>query len=223
MVDFRADLPRLLPAKYAPIQTSGFGNQGAYFSKIHEELARFVLQKGYPELVDSLVGFASEEPASVSDLGLPIVSDWEDRVQKSIESSLIEETTRSALVHARRGQGLFRKKVLEFERQCRVTTVDNPSHLVASHIKPWRESSNEERLSAGNGLMLTPSVDHLFDRGFISFEDSGELIVSSNVDRVSLRKMAVDPEVRPNVGKFNQDQKHFLNYHREEVLLRALC
>ena len=90
------------------------------------------------------------------------------------------------------------------------------AHLVASHIKPWRESNNEERLAGGNGLLLTPSIDHLFDRGFISFEDSGELITSPVADTRSLERMGVQPT---NVGQFNTDQKFFLDYHRKEILL----
>ena len=49
------------------------------------------------------------------------------------------------------------------------------SHLLASHCKPWRDASNEERLDGENGLLLTPSIDHLFGRGFIAFEDTGAL------------------------------------------------
>jgi hypothetical protein len=56
-------------------------------------------------------------------------------------------------------------------------SLDNPVHLVASHCKPWRDSSNEERLNGENGLLLTPSIDHLFDRGFIGFENNGALII----------------------------------------------
>ena len=151
-----------------------------------------------------------------------MIIDWEDRQQRAIERATLPETTRIALVQSRRGQGLFRRSVLSFERHCRVTRVHNPDHLMASHIKPWREATNDERLCAGNGLMLTPSIDHLFDRGFISFEDSGELIVSPIADRDSMGKMGVDIEARPNVGRFNSDQKHFLDYHRKEILLRPL-
>ena len=64
------------------------------------------------------------------------------------------------------------------ERSCRITKVDEPVHPRASHLKPWRDATNEERLDGKNGLLLTPSIDHLLDKGFISFENSGELIVS---------------------------------------------
>lgn len=90
----------------------------------------------------------------------------------------IGDTDREAIIRARRGQGLFKQRVMEIERKCRITAVENPIHLVASRCKPGRDSSNEERLDGENGLLSTPSIDHLFDRGFIGFEDSGDLIMS---------------------------------------------
>ena len=52
---------------------------------------------------------------------------------------------------------------MQMEERCRITHVNNPVHLVASHCKPWRDSNNQERLNGDNGLLLTPSIDHLFD------------------------------------------------------------
>ncbi len=69
--------------------------------------------------------------------------------------------------------------------------VDRMEHLNASHIQPWRDSSNEQRLDGENGLLLTPTVDHLFDKGFISFESTGQLIVSPVADPVSLKRMGI--------------------------------
>ena|ERR1700688_3467964 len=80
---------------------------------------------------------------------------------------------------------------MQVENRCRITGVTNPIHLRASHCKPWRDSSNEERISGENGLLLTPTMDHLFDRGFISFEDSGLLIVSPVAHPPSLNLMGV--------------------------------
>ena len=84
--------------------------------------------------------------------------------------------------------------------------------------KPWRDSTNEERLNGENGLLLTPTIDHLFDKGFISFEDKGDLIVSPVTDRPSLLKMGIEPEAKMNVGVFSEGQRVFLEYHRENVL-----
>jgi putative restriction endonuclease len=82
---------------------------------------------------------------------------------------------------------------MEIETRCRITGVTNPIHLRTSHCKPWRDSNNEERLDGENGLLLTPTIDHLFDRGFISFEDSGVLIVSPVAHAPSLNPMGVQP------------------------------
>ena len=111
---------------------------------------------------------------------------------------------------------------MEIERRCRITGVENPIHLVASHCKPWRDSSNDERLNGENGLLLTPSIDHLFDRGFIGFEDSGDLIVSPVAHKPSLQRMGVETQRVVNVGGFTEGQRRFLDFHRNAVLLMAV-
>ncbi len=129
------------------------------------------------------------------------------------------ETTKVDLVRARRGQGIYRKRVIGIEKRCRITGVDNPAHLIASHCKPWRDANDEERLDGENGLLLTPSVDHLFDRGFISFEDNGSLIISPVAHRQSLNRMGIETQQGVNVGGFSSGQKHFLDHHRSSVFL----
>jgi hypothetical protein len=78
---------------------------------------------------------------------------------------------------------------------------------VASHCKPWRDSSNEERLNAENGLLLTPSVDHLVARGSISFDNDGKLIISPVPHRPSPQRMDVDTTHAVNVGGFTSGQR----------------
>jgi hypothetical protein len=111
---------------------------------------------------------------------------------------------------------------MAIERRCRITGVENPVHLVASHCKPWRDSSNEERLDGENGLLLTPSIDHLFDRGFIGFEDSGRLVISPVAHVPSLQCMGIDTRATVNVGGFTEGQRRYLEFHRNSVLLRAV-
>lgn len=212
-------LAPLLPSQYSPIREDGFGNQGAYFSKISRPLALMIAQLADYNLRNALITVQENSSDQSSEIALPAIQQWEDQQQKIIESTdSIPETTRAALVQARVGQGQFKQRVSNIERSCRITKVDNPTHLIASHIKPWRESSDEERLTGANGLLLTPSIDHLFDRGFISFDDCGDLIISPIADVCSLKRMGVRSV---NVGQFNSDQKHFLNYHRKEILLKS--
>jgi predicted restriction endonuclease len=100
-----------------------------------------------------------------------------------------------------------------------VTKVERREYLIAGHIKPWRDGSNEERLDGENGLLLTPTIDHLFDKGFISFEGNGDLIVSPVGDATSMRQMGL--EVQINVGAFSEGQRRYLEYHRDNVLRMA--
>ncbi|MGP8476443.1 HNH endonuclease [Burkholderia sp. PR2] len=95
----------------------------------------------------------------------------------------LSETTRQALINARIGQGGYRKRMLRlWGGKCAVTRCAIEEVLVASHAKPWAESSNEERLDEHNGLLLCASVDRLFDSGLISFCDEGKLLVNNRLD-----------------------------------------
>jgi hypothetical protein len=161
---------------------------------------------------------AAVEPVPADDLDT-----WEVKIERRIEEDAnITETDRLALVRARRGQGLFCDRVARIERRCRITGVENPTHLVASHCKPWRDATNEERLDGENGLLLTPTIDHLFDRGFIGFEDDGRLILSPVAHRPSLQRMGISVTAPTNVGSFTSGQKTFLEFHRQSVLLQSI-
>ncbi|MFM9939796.1 MAG: HNH endonuclease [Hyphomicrobiaceae bacterium] len=172
-----------------------------------------------------LIGAEAEQLALRATAIVQVVSDdidaWEGRLEDQVATdTTIPETDRVALVRARRGQGLFRDRVAQIEQHCRITGVGNPAHLIASHCKPWRDATNEERLDGENGLLLTPSIDHLFDRGFISFEDNGRLIVSPISHRPPLERMGIRTAEPVNVGTFSQGQRRFLDFHRNAILLQ---
>jgi hypothetical protein len=59
-------------------------------------------------------------------------------------------------------------------------------------------------------------------RGFISFEDSGEVVISPVAHRPSLQRMGVPTDQRINVGNFTEGQRRYLDFHRNAVLLRAI-
>ena len=84
-----------------------------------------------------------------------------------------------------------------------------------------RDADNQERLDGENGLLLTPDADHLFDAGFISFEDSGRVIVSPVAHVPSMQKMGLDPAALGSVGTFSTGQRRYLAFHRENVFLEA--
>jgi putative restriction endonuclease len=206
-----------LPGKYSPLQPNGNGLQSVYLTELPKTLA---------EILMGLIGQEVAALALAAQLVKPVPADdleyWEHKLELNISADpSVRDTERVAIVKARIGQGLFKERVSQIETKCRITGVDNPIHLVASHCKPWRDSTNLERLDGENGLLLTPSIDHLFDRGFIGFENNGELIISPVAHRLSLQRMGIDTEKTLNVGGFTQGQKQFLDFHRSSVFLES--
>lgn len=127
------------------------------------------------------------------------------------DDKTIFETDKIELIKARRGQGVFRKRVLTTEPYCRLTGVSDPRFLRASHIKPWVDSDNKERLDGNNGFMLSPHVDHLFDGGYISFEQSGHVLVAADIDSI-LSDWSLPLRV---IGHpFSDEQEIYLAFHR---------
>jgi putative restriction endonuclease len=207
----------LLPDKYSPLQPNGNGLQSVYLTDVPAALSEALIGLIGQELGPVVIMAAKVRPISTDDL-----DSWERKLEQGVtDDTSIPETDRLAIVRARIGQGLFKERVGRIESKCRITGVENPAHLVASHCKPWRDSTNEERLNGENGLLLTPSIDHLFDRGFIGFENNGGLIISPVAHCPSLQRMGIDTTAAINVGVFTHGQKQFLDFHREAVLLQS--
>ncbi|MFL9590454.1 HNH endonuclease [Aeromonas schubertii] len=134
---------------------------------------------------------------------------------EEIQHSTLPVTEKEQLVKSRRGQGLFRSRLEQIEPTCRVTGVTNKALLIASHIKPWSECNNAERLDGNNGLLLSPHIDKLFDRGWITFTDSGDLLCAESSIAQALQLWGI--ELPLNIGPFNSQQATFLEYHRDEI------
>lgn len=128
-------------------------------------------------------------------------------------------TEKEARIRARLGQGEFRRDVLvQWGGRCAVTGVGVPEVIRASHIKPWRESDDYERLDPSNGLPLIATLDALFDTGLISFTDTGKVLVSPRLpDSLVARlqplgdHLRVEPDAR---------MRGYLEFHRTKVFKR---
>lgn len=125
------------------------------------------------------------------------------------------ETNRSILV--RTAQGRYRKDALRlWGNRCAVTGVAEPKILIASHIKPWRESKLEERVDARNSLILSPTYDKLFDLGFITFKpDNGKIEISSRLTQTDRDKLKIDDSKQLSMVPDGTDQ--FLSYHNNQI------
>jgi len=127
----------------------------------------------------------------------PMVRRWDhdivDDIQEIVERKALEPTTRKSLIDARIGQGGFRSQVLGIWRnRCAVTGCTIMDVIRASHIIPWRDSSDHDRLNPYNGLPLVANLDALFDSGLIAFDDYGEMLISSELPESALKSLSVD-------------------------------
>jgi hypothetical protein len=143
----------LLPDRYSPLQFNGNGIQSIYLTELPAVLAQTLIGLIGDEVAPIAVAAHDVKPVSADDLEC-----WERKLeQQLIDDPTVRKTDRLALIRARNGQGLFKESVSEIESKCRITGVTNPVHLIASHCKPWRDSTNEERLNGENGLLLSMS------------------------------------------------------------------
>ncbi len=134
-----------------------------------------------------------------------------DQFKDSYEA--LQETTREAVIQSRIGQGQFRTSLIEYWQGCSVTGSQQVELLRASHIKPWRDSSNAERLDMYNGLLLLPNLDACFDSGLISFDDKGKIVISSELDKSTLLQLGIDSNLK--LLRVERRHKDYLRYHRE--------
>lgn len=135
-------------------------------------------------------------------------------------SPTTNETQRELLLKARIGQGRFRSDLMAAWGHCPISGVARPDLLRASHIKPWRSSNDGERLDADNGLLLGVHLDCLFDKGFISFDDNGGLLVSRHLTDAERLTFGLFP--RPAPIALSVGNRTYMAHHRDHVFLDAM-
>jgi hypothetical protein len=130
----------------------------------------------------------------------------------------LSETERISIVAARLGQGVFLDRLIDaWDGACAVTGVTFLPVLIASHIVPWVDATNEERLDPDNGLLLAATLDRLFDAGFITFDDDGAIRISPVVPEDEYAAMGVSKELR--LARVPEGSRQYLARHREEYFV----
>jgi len=201
----------LLPEKYSPIRHSnGYGNQGCYLAEISQDLFEQVCTLG-----------------GVSPANLHMLSEYDAFDDEDVEEQLIENEVKEGTLSdteilqmrkSRKGQGEFRNAVFALVDSCPISGVTQKGLLIASHIKPWRDCLNlHERLDGNNGFPLSPHIDRLFDKGFITFGNRGELIVSKHLDSAVVRAWGLLELVGAELVHVSSAREVYLRYHREHV------
>ena len=143
-----------------------------------------------------------------------------DSTTDNNNEKLLEQysTTGSATVNTRIGQDKFRQSLINYwDSKCSITDVDILQLLKASHIKPWVDSNDVERLDCYNGLLLNPMLDELFDKGYITFTDDGSMVISKHIDNPS--KFLINTNYK--LKKIESQHKSYLKYHRENIFRKS--
>lgn len=204
-----SEISPLLPEKHSPLRTNGDANPAIYLASVPRKLAA-ALRRLMGEEIDARVDEITQRAGC----------HFPDDVA---EETLLQRTDlgpleKIDLVRARRGQGVFRVNLEGVETSCRLTGLLDRRHLRAIHIKPWRLCDDAEKLDGCNGLLLSPHLEHLFVRGYISFSDMGELLVSRYLNPAVLDKWGL--QLPRHVGEFRPQQCRYLDYHRAETFER---
>ena len=144
----------------------------------------------------------------------------ENRAISNIENDRhINSTEKEMLIKARKGQGVFREKMLNKYHKCIITGITDSRLLIASHIKPWRASDNIERLSSENGILLSPLYDKLFDIGLISFNDEMQIRISSELNRNDIDIIDFDLKKKFIINPSDELISN-MKYHRSKIFVR---
>jgi len=126
-----------------------------------------------------------------------------------------DKTERQGLVTSRVGQGYFRTQLIEkFDDKCAVTGSGLHKILIASHIVPWKDATEEERLDVNNGLLLSPLYDALFDKHLISFDSDGAILISDSIAH-EMDKLGIDGDESIQI---DMDMEPYLMRHRQELV-----
>ncbi|MBK0115439.1 MULTISPECIES: HNH endonuclease [unclassified Delftia] len=153
--------------------------------------------------------------ATLSQFAAYLASNGSDDMQADLEQIISDPNTtateKTALIKSRIGQGAFRDKVLLHWTSCAVTGFNDTSLLVASHIKPWKKSTNSERLDQWNGLLLSPNLDKAFDKGFITFEMDGSIRLSPLF--IEATKLGITSDMKIAL---KPDHEKYMAHHRTE-------
>lgn len=137
---------------------------------------------------------------------------------QEIESIEDKETEKQSLIKIRIGHSKLKEIVLRNKTKCDICGLSHPKLLIASHIKPWSQSSDKEKLDYHNILLLCPMHDALFDKGLISFNDNGRILISNELNNQNRILANIDDSSCINVT--SEKQKEYLQWHRENIFIK---
>ena len=137
------------------------------------------------------------------------------------DAQVISEEVEKIKKTYRIGQEKYRKSVIEHMPQCPFSKITDERLLIASHIKPYsaciKENREDHALDYLNGLALSPTYDRLFDQGYITFTDKGELICGTQLSTYTWEKLNINPNAKNIMRIYPENRREYLQFHRRNV------
>ena len=193
---FLSELYPLMPAQFSPLMKNGKAALGYLFA-LPNQAGRILLDQYCPQAATLIDEYAISEPAI---------------------SPRTTETERLQLRSSRVGQGIYRDGLIKlWGGKCSVTGLDHQPLLTASHMKPWRDSNSIERLDPNNGLLLSPALNAVFDKGLVSFAPNGAIMISPLLGHTQCVALGISKDL--SVKGLSPEQQFYLEYHRDRLFV----
>lgn len=145
-----------------------------------------------------------------SNAPIKLVNEEVRKVEKDLS---LTHTERTSIIQSRVGQGKFRESLISYWNGCSLSNCMMTQVLIASHIKPWCDCNNNERLDVFNGLLLLPNYDKLFDKGYITFDQKGVLVISHLLKSEEQEILGVEKGM--SLNKIEEGHLQYLKYHND--------
>jgi putative restriction endonuclease len=161
------------------------------------------------------------EKVEKEDLGFFVANEKDEITfieNPELTTKIFENTEKMVQQKARQGQSYFRDTLLKEMKRCPITGIDDKRLLVASHIKPWVHSNNEERVNAKNGILLSPLFDKLFDKGIglITFTVDKKILISNRLSKENITRLNILPnQIIENLNI--EGREEYLLYHQKHI------
>jgi predicted restriction endonuclease len=201
----------LFPTKYSPYSVQYKKANQSYLAELSIELGTAIAKIGG-------VNQSTNNPNQPATKVITSTSSEPKDAVKDAESNdfVPTATEKEMLVKQRLTQGRFRKDLMDrYNERCAVTGLDVPSLLVASHIKPWSESTAKEQNDVDNGFLLVAHLDKLFDQHLISFNVKGEIIISNTISHRQRSLLGLTTTMK--IGNLTTGNQRYLNHHRKQL------
>ena len=145
-------------------------------------------------------------------------TDLKQEINQIKNNKELTVTEKETVLLSRIGQGKFRNQLISYWHGCSISNFNKIDILIASHIKPWRNSDNFERTDLFNGLLLLPNYDKLFDKGYISFDEKGKIIYSKLISKEDKKKLGMNNDFK--LFRIEDNHKDYLHYHYNNCFMK---